>query len=297
MKLKFPIYIWFIFVFPPALAQSTAKDNFKYLNQVPPGMTPKVFAPGLVSLNDQLEFGSVFTKDGSEFYYAIDIHGKAETRFMKLVNQKWTSPGQLITNEKYSYNDPFLSPDETRLYFISDMAADGKGIKKDYDIWYIQRAGGTWSTPKNAGASINSDKNEYYISFSQKGDLYFSSNQGSANNYDIYYSSLRNGVFEKAIKLGDAVNTQYYEADVFVAWDESYLIFCADRPEGNGKGDLYISFKNENGDWAKSKNMGKVINTAGHELCPFVSRDGKYLFYSSNNDIYWVSMDILKELR
>ena len=295
--LKLSINICFISVTSLVLAQSKASDNFKYLNQAPPGLTPKVFAPGIVSLNDQLEFGSVFSKDGKEFYYAVDIHGKAETRFMKYVDQKWTPSAKLIAGEKFSYNDPFLSTDETRLFFISDMPLAGNGEKKDYDIWYIQRTGGKWSDPQNAGHAINSDKNEYYISFSQKGSLYFSSNQGSANNYDIYYSPVRNGAFEKAIKLGDAVNTQYYEADVFVAWDESYLIFCADRPEGNGKGDLYISFKSENGDWTKSKNMGKVINTAGHELCPFVTRDGKYLFYSSNNDIYWVSMDILKELR
>ena len=296
MKPKLFIYVCFIVESQLVLAQSSVKNTNEYLNQVPPGLVPKVFAPGLVSLNDQLEFGSVFSKDGKEFFYAIDVHGKAETRVMKLVNQKWTSSEQILVGEKYSYNDPFLSPDETKLYFISDRAMDGTGEKKDYDIWYIQRTGLKWSAPINAGKAINTEKNEYYVSFSQKGDLYFSSNRGTKEKgYDIYRSTLSQGIFQQAIALKETVNTQYYEADVFVAWDESYLIFCADRPEGYGKGDLYISFKGENGTWTQAKNLGKAINTSGHELCPFVTRDGKYLFYSSNNDIYWVSMDVLKK--
>ncbi len=43
--------------------------------------------------------------------------------------------------------------------------------------------------------------------------------------------------------------------------------------------------------------MGPAINTDGHELCPFVSRDGKYLFFTRDGDIYWVSAAIIDRLR
>jgi hypothetical protein len=43
--------------------------------------------------------------------------------------------------------------------------------------------------------------------------------------------------------------------------------------------------------------MGDKINTKNHELCPFVSKDGKYLFYTSNQDIYWVSAEIINEIK
>ncbi|MEL7005834.1 MAG: hypothetical protein AAFN93_24360 [Bacteroidota bacterium] len=43
--------------------------------------------------------------------------------------------------------------------------------------------------------------------------------------------------------------------------------------------------------------MGDKINSEGHELCPFVSKDGKYFFYSSKKDIYWVSTVIINEMR
>lgn len=79
--------------------------------------------------------------------------------------------------------------------------------------------------------------------------------------------------------------------------DESYVIFCSIRKEGFGQGDLYISFKDDAGNWSKAKNMGSVINTTGHELCPFVTKDGKYFFYTSNQDIYWVDARIINSLK
>jgi hypothetical protein len=57
-----------------------------------------------------------------------------------------------------------------------------------------------------------------------------------------------------------------------------------------------ISFK-KNGVWSKAINMGEKINTKAHELCPFVTNDGKYFFYTSNKDIYWVDAGIIESFR
>lgn len=100
-----------------------------------------------------------------------------------------------------------------------------------------------------------------------------------------------------AIPLDNSVNTPDYEADVFVDPEETYLIFCATRPGGMGQGDLYISYKNVDGTWGKSVNMGEGVNTKNHELCPFVTNDKKYLFFTGNQDIYWIDAEIIKELR
>ena len=75
------------------LAGSNAQNpDPGYFNEVPPGTIPKVFAPGKVSRSDQFEFGAVFSKDRSEFYYGVEINGKAETRMMKFKNGNWTPP-------------------------------------------------------------------------------------------------------------------------------------------------------------------------------------------------------------
>ncbi|MEM8906601.1 MAG: hypothetical protein AAGD05_02040, partial [Bacteroidota bacterium] len=189
------------------------------------------------------------------------------------------------------------------LYFISKQAMDGQGpSKEDHDIWYIEKTTQGWSAPINAGPKINSTGNEYYISFTEEGTMYFSSNvnapeERKGSDLDIYYSKFVNGQFQDAVALGTAINTEEYEADVFVDPKEQYLIFCSTRSGSYGRGDLYISFKKPDGTWTTSLNMGKTINTKHHELCPFVSADGKYLFYTSNEDIFWVSTQIFKELK
>ena len=256
-------------------------------------MVPSVFAPGLVSLKDHYEYGSVFSRDGKEFFYAVIINKKPQIRCMRFENNAWTAPKTVIGSDQYEYNDPFLSPDEKRLYFISDRAVDGQGQKKDFDIWYIERKKDGWSAvPVNAGPGINTSKNEYYMSFTKEGTMYFSSNggtdQSTDKNYDIRCSRYSRGKFQASQPLPPAVNTAHYEADVFVSPDEQFVIFCAERPDGFGKGDLYISFKSKTGEWQQAKNMGSTINTDAYEFCPFMTSDGKYLFFSRNGDIFWM---------
>jgi hypothetical protein len=290
----------YVVVIAISISGQCQQKTFNYLGQPDPGSTPALFAPGLVSTEGQTEFGSVFSKDGNVFYYAAEPNGKAEIRSIRFKNNTWGKPEVVLIHERYSYNDPFLSPDEKRLYFISNRALDGKGDKKDYDIWYIEEKGNRWSEPINAGDKINSFKNEYYISFTKTGTMYFSSNRNTledTNNYNVYSSQNRKGEFQTAVKLSNAINSDFYEADVFVAPDESYLIFSAEKPGGYGGGDLYISFRNANGTWTDAKNIGNKINTERSEYCPFVTADGKYFFYTKENDIYWVDTSFIDKLK
>ncbi len=278
-----------------------SSDKALYFASERPGLEPVVFAPAIISKKDRAEYGSVFSKDGTEFYFAIDLNKKSSIWYSKLQGESWTEPTSLLSNQKYSYNDPFLSPDERKLYYISDQPRDAGDTIKDIDIWYSEKTENGWSAPINAGRQINSDRNEYYISFTNNGAMYFASNAAAEphrkHDFDIYSAAPTTDGFATPQRLSDSINTRRYEADVFVAPNESYLIFCTARKEGLGKGDLYISFKNERGVWQKAKNMGPKINSEGHELCPYVTSDNKYFFYTSNQDIYWVSTAFLEQFR
>lgn len=272
-----------------------------YMGQDPPRLEPKLFAPNFIS-TEESEFGCIFNAAGTEFYFAVDLGGRNEIRYSRIVNGQWSQPEIILSHERYGYNDPFLSNDENRLYFISKRALDGVGELKDVDIWYVEKDGDGWSEPINAGLNINSDGNEYYISFTNDGTMYFSSNGNApedrkGTDYDIYYSEQIDGVFQKPKALPPTINTEDYEADVFVAPDESYIIFCSSRKGGFGRGDLYVSFKNTDSTWTNAVNVGKEINTPHYEYCPFVTKDGKYLFYTSQQDIYWVSMEAIYQIK
>ena len=266
-----------------------------------PGTKPEKFAPGVVSKSDRHEFGSVFSSKGDECFIGVDRGTHNEVLYSKLTNGVWAEPKVLLTRSRYGYHDPMLTADDQRLYVISNQNMDDALPTEHSDIWYLERTADGWGSPIQHGSNINSDFNEYYISFADNGDMYFSSNKDSRpdnrGNYDIYRSAYSNGSFKAAEKLGSGINTGAYEADVCVSPDGSYLIFCGTHNDGLGRGDLYISFKKKNGEWGESINMGRPVNDEGHQLCPFITRDGKYLFYTSKQDIYWVSTAILDQYR
>jgi hypothetical protein len=67
-------------------------------------------------------------------------------------------------------------------------------------------------------------------------------------------------------------------------------------------GDLYICFRQPDGNWTDRINLGDRINSKGLERFPSVSPDGKYLFFTrdtpgTEEDVYWVSAKIIDRLR
>jgi len=81
----------------------------------------------------------VFSKNGEEFFFAVDNQEKGEIYYSSLNNVIWSSPKIIIGDEKYGYNDPMLSPKENRLYFISISPLEKSENKEDIDIWYVEK--------------------------------------------------------------------------------------------------------------------------------------------------------------
>lgn len=92
----------------------------------------------------------------------------------------------------------------------------------------------------------------------------------------------------KVENIGPGVNTEYPEYSAVISADERTLSFTARRPSTTGGQidprdgmyfeDIYISTKNENGEWEKAVPMGNNINTNGHEATIGFSADGQKLF-------------------
>jgi hypothetical protein len=76
----------------------------------------------------------------------------------------------------------------------------------------------------------------------------------------------------------------------------------AQRPDGHGGSDLYISYQRD-GAWTKATNLGNKINSSGSEYSPMVTPDGKYFFWSSTRSLPATSQkrltyaDLLNKLR
>jgi hypothetical protein len=119
---------------------------------------------------------------------------------------------------------------------------------------------------------------------------------------EIFVSRYQHSRYLPAENLGPEVNSSRHDCDPCVSPDEKVLVFCVrDRTDGFGKNDLYISFRKPDGGWSKSVNMGNTLNSKEEEITPYITADGKYLFFASNRrgnyDIYWVDARIIEEMK
>lgn len=250
-----------------------------YLGQEPPGREPVVFAPGFVSTGLN-ELNSVFFPGGRELVYSVSRWGGWYLLTTREQDGRWTKPEVMPFTQKYFGVDPALTPDGKRLVYCSDQPRSGQGeARDDADLWYVERTeDGGWSEPVNLGEPVNSDADEYYPSFTADGTLYFqSAREGGIGGRDLYRARWVDGGYTEPENLGPVVNSPQNEGDVFVAPDESYIIFV----QG---GRLNISFRGDDDAWTAPQPMDERIPAERRPFCPILSPDGKYFFFTGRKD-------------
>ncbi len=319
-----PVYIGILlFVFFISVIHAQREDfpvlKGPYLGQQPPEMQRSIFAPGIVSTGYN-EHCITFTPDGKEVFYRLlgPPHGVILT--MKEENGTWTPPRVASFSGKYD-GKCSLSPDGNTILISSGSPPSGKGPVLNYwTIWIIKRTDSGWGKPQNLPHLRGA-----YPTMSNLGTIYFY-DEDENNIGDIYRSLYKDGEYGEAQKVEAPINTEYWENDPYIAPDESYLIFQSDRPGTFGEGDLFISYRLNDGNWSVPVNMGKRVNTKeSGEACPFVTPDGKYLFFSGmcrnfpnysetpitlteklkilnlpgygSEDVFWVDAKIIQDLK
>ncbi|MEM8668176.1 MAG: hypothetical protein AAGG48_11710 [Planctomycetota bacterium] len=271
------------------------------------GSAAKPYAPEFFGKREKLtRFGLAISGDGRECYFAVALTDggrfREEIRLTRRnADGEWSTPQPLLRSEKqYKYVDPHFSPDGKRLYFIYTKPENGKPRNQRFDIWFVERTGKGWGEPVNIGAPISTiDAEEYFVSLTSEGTIFFGSNRSDPDNFDLYSARLgKNDRYDQPVPLPGKVNTNNYEADVFVAPDESYVVFSSSgREDGRGQGDLYVSFKDSDGNWSAGRNLGDRVNSNRQEFAPSISRDQKALFFSRGGVLYWVSTKVIEDLR
>lgn len=260
-----------------------------------PEMQALRFLPANVS-SDSIDFGAAFSPDGRSFYFARSQNKRLTIYVARFDNGKWNKAVPAGFNDSaYSQADPAFSPDG-KLYFISNRPVSPADTTADYNIWFVSALpGGGWGEKQNA-AALNSDSNEFYISFAKNGRVYFSSSRkGGLGEEDIYSSRLVNGSYELPQNLGPAINSAKSEYDPGISPGDDWLVFASSgRPGGFGGADLYYAKRGAAKEWGTAVNFGKGINTATREYCPYFTPDGQYFFFSGESDIKWAGMKFLQ---
>ncbi len=294
-----------------------------YLGQEAPGMIPVVFGPGFVSTGMHEHSGANFSPDGNELFFIVC--GVVPHTLIQMVRRegRWSRPEVASFSGIYTDDCPSFTPDGKRLYYQSKRPqAEGEVMEGERGTWYVERGDSGWSEPvldkelTAMGAKTPS--------YARNGNVYFAKEDDETGQLDLWKVEPRpGGGYTEPEKLGPHVNSENFEAWHFIHPDEKYIIFSSyGRPTGEG---LYISFRDENGDWERARWMGMSVNGGGQTRMPRLSPDGKYLFFNrsgsyfadhsssqlsyedlvgrsigprnSPGDIYWVDAQMIEKIR
>ena len=98
---------------------------------------------------------------------------------------------------------------------------------------------------------------------------------------NLYVSHFTAGRWSAVEALPDPVNSPWDETHACISGDKRTLCFTSNRPGGEGAMDIYFSTRMPDGSWSKPANAGKPVNSLYSEETPFLTEDGKTLYFSS----------------
>lgn len=263
----------------------------------PPGKEAKLFGPGYISTEEYNERDVTFSPNMDEFYFSRNggrNRMRATVHKMDKYEGYWNLPQKASFSGKFNDSECFVTHDNKKLFFISQRPEDGSENPEAWEIWIADRQGRDWTNFHKIDTLL---KGCFYPTITYDGELIYTD---AKNN--LWSAKIDGETISEIKKLSDKVNTEGGEYNSMISPDGSFLIFTSHGYEDHyGGGDLYISFRDENGEWKKAINMGEKINTASIEYCPSLSPDGKYFFFSSrrkgNEDIYWIDAQVIQDLK
>ena len=193
-------------------------------------------------------------------------------------------------NDKNSNFGAVVSGDEQTMIFTS--------YTSNYiDVYSAKKTNSLWGVPKKITDYVSK---KYYLKTSgisfDGTELYLVTDDPENNN--IFVSYLEGKTWTNSEKLGKTINgKKSNETHASVSKDGNTLYFTSDREGGLGGLDIYKSTKDAKGNWGVPENLGQSVNTEFDEETPFVSPDGKYLFFSSEGhngiggfDVFYIDL-------
>ena len=110
----------------------------------------------------------------------------------------------------------------------------------------------------------------------------------------IFEASFDSLAKNEPTKLSKAINFDYYQSHAYISKDGKFILFTSESEGGMGGIDIYKATKGNNGDWSSPENLGGIINTIYNEDAPYLSDNGKTLYFSSKGHPGYGGYDIYK---
>ena len=222
------------------------------------------------------------------------IAASADFAQEKIANPLPFSPKPIspkINRKEYVQDFPALTADQNMMFFT---AVPKKQIENrtGEDIFVSIKIDGEWGEPMPL--SINTQANEGTCSISADGKvLVFTSCQGrkSYGSCDLYITERIGKEWTEPLNMGEYINSPYWDSQPSLSADGRTLFFVSNRNKKNNH-DIFVSYRNEQGQWTPAQALPPPINTNKDEFSPFIHANGKTLFFSSEGHIGMGGLDL-----
>lgn len=208
-----------------------------------------------------------------------------------------------INSPKYDDFAPSVTADGETLYFTSRRPNPNRKQQietgdygDDLFVSHWDRLKLIWAPPTPVPAPLNATDDEGAATVSADGQtLWFSlcRQTDGVGDCDLYKSDLVGDQWTKPLNLGRPLNSPQWDAQPSLTGDGLTMYFASRRAESmDSSEDIYVSYKGTDGRWTPPHNLGEPVNTRFNERSPFISADGRTLYFSSNGHPGWGNHDL-----
>ncbi len=232
-------------------------------------------------------------------YLNSNVNKAKAVPYLEIVTrkEKHDPNAEYLLGRAYQYANRFDDASNT----FKKFKADAKGtvfnlLDADLQIQHCINAKELMKFPvdvifQNLGTNINSAYSDYYpFVTSNEAFIVYNTRRpekntekldnGSYNN-SIYISKVINGEYMKGTPIGAPINTGNGGMEVIglSANGDNLLLYL---PEGAGKGNIFLSKMDPQGNFTKPEKLDAKINSGGDEIAASISPEGGTLFFASN---------------
>ena len=203
---------------------------------------------------------------------------------------------EIVNSEAKDYS-PLITADGSKMMFTSRRSNTTGGqidpFDEQYfeDIFISEKKDGTWETPVNIGAPLNTANHDATVGLSNDGQTLISYNFGN-----LFISELKGDKWLKPKELPKTINSKEHESSACFSYDGKTLYFVRglniDPQKSNG--DIYYSTKDKDGKWQEAQKLSPIINTPYDEEGVYMHPDGKTLYFSSKGHNSMGGYDLFK---
>ncbi|MDO7852602.1 RICIN domain-containing protein [Hymenobacter convexus] len=204
---------------------------------------------------------------------------------------------------------PILSPDGNTLYFArTKFAGNTEGNTDSGDAWVSQSPdkGQTWGAPTRLDGVNTAQNNEVVAVTGPDGRALFVRGTYDSNGFrdegvsKVSTAAASSGLAKGARPTPVGISNFYTAvpgAGYFVSNDGQLLLLSLERGDSEGGNDIYLSRPDGKGGFGEPTSLGPVLNSPGFDFAPWLTPDGKTLYFASYGHMGYGSADIFVSQR